>query len=38
MIAPAIAVLSRAQIGALRRKYKLFWLPAVPRTLKRRKS
>ena len=38
MIAPAIAVLSRARVADLRRRYKLFWLPVVPRRMKRRKS
>ena len=38
MIAPAIAVLTRAQVAALRKKYRLFWLPVVPRILKRRRA
>ena len=36
MQTPAIAVLSRSQIAAIRKQYKLFWLPLVPRKMKRR--
>jgi len=32
---PAITKLSKAQIKAIRAKFKLFWLPLVPRGCKR---
>lgn len=34
----AIPYLTRAEIAALRKQYRLFWLPEVPRKLERRKA